>query len=139
MKIQDIMHRGAVSACPDTSIGLVARQMRDQDVGAVPIVDKGKVIGILTDRDVTVRAVANGHNLRRTAARQVMSSDVVCCKAGETIEHALKAMEKAQVRRMPVTDGADELVSMLSIGDIVAAHRPDLTEQGVVAVAAHHA
>jgi CBS domain-containing protein len=138
MKIKDIMHQGAVSVGPDTSIALIARQMRDQDIGAMPIVEKGKVIGIVTDRDVTVRGVADGQDLRRMAARQVMSRNVVCCKSGETVEHALKAMEEARVRRMPVTDGGDQLVGMISLGDIVAAHRPDLTAEVVHAVAAHH-
>ena len=138
MKIQDIMHKGVASVGPDTSLSQVASKMRDMDIGALPVIDAGQLVGIITDRDVTVRAVADGKDVSALAARQVMSRNVVCCRAGDEVHQALQAMEKAQVRRMPVTDGGRDLVGMISLGDIVAAHRPDLTEEITKAVAAHH-
>ena len=139
MKIQDIMHKGVTSVGPETPVSQVAMKMRDLDIGALPVIDGGQLVGIITDRDVTVRAVANGKDVSALAARQVMSSNVVCCRAGDEVHQALQAMEKAQVRRMPVTDGGRELVGMISLGDIVQDHRPDLTEEVTRAVAAHHA
>ena len=138
MKIQDIMHKGVASVGPDTSLSQVASKMRDMDIGALPVIDAGQLVGIITDLDVTVRAVADGKDVSALAARQVMSRNVVCCRAGDEVHQALQAMEKAQVRRMPVTDGGRDLVGMISLGDIVAAHRPDLTEEITKAVAAHH-
>lgn len=131
------MHKGAASVAPTTALEQVARKMRDMDIGALPVVDRGDIVGIVTDRDVTVRAVAAGRNLADLSAEDVMSRDVVCCRAADDAHRALKIMEDAQVRRLPVLDDGHELVGMVSLGDIVHAKRPDLTEEVMKAVAAH--
>jgi len=135
------MHKGVTTVGADAPLALVAKQMRDLDVGALPVIDGGRLVGIITDRDVTVRAVAGGEEISALTAREVMGPNVICCRAGHEVHAALAAMEKAKVRRMPVADGRqrDELDGMVSLGDIAKAHRPDLTEEMVKAVAAHHA
>jgi len=137
MRIKDIMHKGVASIAPETLVPQIARKMRDMDIGALPVVDRGEVVGIVTDRDVTVRGLADRKDIESLAARDVMSRDVLCCQATDELHRALKSMESAQVRRMPVLDQGHELVGMVSLGDIAAAHRPDLTEEVLKAVTAH--
>jgi CBS domain-containing protein len=137
MKIRDIMHKGVAAVGPDTALVQIARKMRDMDIGALPVVDRGDIVGIVTDRDITVRAIAAGLDISTLAARDVMSRDVLCCRATDDAHRALRLMETAQVRRLPVLDDGHELVGMVSLGDIVHAHRSDLTEEVMKAVAAH--
>jgi CBS domain-containing protein len=137
MMIRDIMHKGVASVGPDTAVQQVARKMRDMDIGALPVVERGDIVGIVTDRDITMRAVATGLDISTLAARDVMSRDVLCCRATDDAHRALKMMETAQVRRLPVLDEGHELVGMVSLGDIVHARRPDLIEEVMKAVAAH--
>lgn len=138
MKIRDIMHSGLTATGPDTPVPQVARKMRDLDIGAVPVVENGKVIGIVTDRDLALRAVADGIDAAALKAREVMSKNVVCCHATDEVESALRSMELAQVRRIPVKGEADELVGMVSLGDIVAAKALDKAQGVMQAVATHH-
>lgn len=137
MKLRDIMHRGVASVGPDTSVVQIARKMRDMDIGALPVVDRGDVVGIVTDRDITTRAVAAGLDVGGLVARDVMSCDVLTCRATDDAHRGLKMMANAQVRRLPILDDSHELVGMVSLGDIAQAHRPDLTEELMKAVAAH--
>jgi CBS domain-containing protein len=137
MKIRDIMHKGVASVGPATAVQQIARKMRDMDIGALPVVDRGDIVGIVTDRDITLRAVAPGLDLSSLAARDVMSRDVLSCRATDDAHRALKMMEDAQVRRLPVLDDSHELVGMVSLGDIAHARRPDLAAELMKAVAAH--
>jgi CBS domain-containing protein len=137
MKIRDIMHKGVASVAPETPLPALARKMRDMDIGALPVVEEGKVVGMVTDRDIAVRAVPEGADVAVLRAGDVMSRDVLCCREGEEAHWALAAMELRKVRRMPVLSDAGELVGMVGLGDIAAAHRPDLVAEVVKAVAVH--
>jgi CBS domain-containing protein len=139
MQVKDIMHRGVAIAAPETPIARLAAVMRDEDVGALPVLDHGEIIGMVTDRDITIRGLAEGRDIESLCARDVMSGDVACCREEEPTAEAVKLMETRRIRRMPVIDRAGELVGMLSLGDIAQSHRPDLMEEVVEAVAAHHA
>jgi len=137
MKIRDIMHRGVASVAPETPVASLARKMRDMDVGALPVVEAGKVVGLVTDRDIAIRALPDRADVSGLLARDVMSRDVVCCREEEEAHWALAAMEARKVRRMPVLADSGELVGMVALGDIAAARRPDLLEEVMRAVAAH--
>lgn len=137
MMVRDIMHRGVASVGPATAIDRIARKMRDMDIGALPVVERGSIVGIVTDRDITVRGLADGQDVSGLTARDVMSRDVICCNAQEDAHAALRMMQAGQVRRMPVLDDNHEIVGMVSLGDVAQAHRPDFAEEVVQAVAAH--
>ena len=118
MQVKDIMHRGAAAIAPQTSVAQIARKMRDMDIGVLPVVDAGEVVGIVTDRNVTIRAVAEGKDMESLAAKDVMSRDVLCCHDTDDLHRALRAMENARVRRMPVLDQAGSMIGMVSLGDV---------------------
>jgi CBS domain-containing protein len=92
--------------------------MRDTDVGAVPVRADGQLVGIVTDRDITCRAVADGGDINKLTAKEVMTKDVTCCSPEDDVTVAIKAMEAKKIRRMPVTDSHRTMIGMLSLGDI---------------------
>ncbi|MBK5199637.1 MAG: CBS domain-containing protein [Methyloceanibacter sp.] len=138
MKVKDMMHKGAEYVAPNATLEQVAKKMRDYDVGALPVCEGGKAIGIVTDRDVTIRGLANGKDISKLTAKDVMSKNVVHCRDTEDAEDALRIMEDNQVRRLPVLDEAQKLVGMVSLGDISHALSQDLTGEVTKAVSAHH-
>lgn len=137
MKVKDVMHRGAVCMDDDTPLREVARRMRDEDVGAIPISAGGELVGIITDRDIACRAVAAGVDMDALTARDVMTREAVTCQYDDDVDDAVRLMERRRIRRLPVmSDGS--LVGMLALGD-VATHAPDPTSAEVLrAVSAHH-
>jgi CBS domain-containing protein len=139
MKVKDMMHSGVEFVSPDATLAQVARKMRDSDIGAIPVCENGKPVGIVTDRDIAVRAVANGQDLSKLAAKDVMSRKVVCCEESEGADDALRVMEKHKVRRLPVLDASQKLIGMVSLGDISHAMPQQLTAEVTKAVSAHHA
>lgn len=139
MRVKDMMHRGAEYVAPDATLEQVTRKMRDHDVGAIPVCEGGKPIGIVTDRDVAIRAFANGKDISKLTAKDVMSKKVISCRDTEAAEDAVRIMEKNKVRRLPVLDEAQKLVGMVSLGDISHALSEDRTGEVTKAVSAHHA
>jgi CBS domain-containing protein len=138
MKVKDMMHKGAEYVAPDATLQQVAKKMRDHDVGAIPVCEGGKLIGMVTDRDLAIKGLANGKDVSKLAAKDVMSKNVVHCRDTEEAEDAIRIMEKNQVRRLPVLNEAQKLVGMVSLGDISHALSQDLTGEVTKAVSAHH-
>ncbi|MEI3854849.1 MULTISPECIES: CBS domain-containing protein [unclassified Ensifer] len=138
MKISEAMHPGARWISPETDIKTIARIMRDEDIGALPVGENDRLIGMVTDRDIALRAFANGRDPASMTARDLMTRDVVYCRTGETIEHAVHLMEAKQVRRLPVIDEDKRMVGMLSLGDISHASSRQLSGELARAVTAHH-
>jgi len=138
MKVKDMMHRGAEFVAPNATLQQIAKKMRDFDVGAIPVCDKDKPVGIVTDRDLAIRALANGKDPAKVEAREVMSQNVVFCRDSEEAEDALRIMEHNQVRRLPVLDEGDKLIGMVSLGDISHALSQEMTGEVTRAVSAHH-
>ncbi|MDP1640412.1 MAG: CBS domain-containing protein [Hyphomicrobium sp.] len=136
MKVRDLMHKGVEIMPPETSITKLAKKMRDLDVGAIPIGSNGKVIGIVTDRDITLRAVANGKDLSQLTAHDVMTKGVVCCRDTARLRDVVHMMEEKKIRRVPVTDEEENVIGMVALGDISAAGR--MTRKVMQAVSAHH-
>ena len=118
MKIQEIMTKVVAVLPPDAQLSEVARVMRDYDIGSVPIADQERLIGMVTDRDIVVRAVADGAVLDGRFARDVMSPKVLYCYEDQSIEEALEVMGEQQVRRLPVLDAERRLVGVVSLGDV---------------------
>jgi CBS domain-containing protein len=117
MKIKDLMTHDVSFVTPDTPVAEVARRMRDEDIGSVPIVENDRMIGMVTDRDIVVRCVAAGDTEGATA-RTAMSPRVLYCYEDQSVNEILENMAEQQVRRMPVVNREKRLVGVVSIGDL---------------------
>ena len=138
MKIKDVMHKGVTCVEPRTPVTEIAKRMRDDDIGAIPVRADGQLVGMITDRDITCRAVADGGNLGKLTASDVMTKDIASCSPDDDIVVAIKAMEGKKIRRLPVTDGHKELVGMLGLGDISHKVPKELSGEVLRAVSGHH-
>jgi CBS domain-containing protein len=139
MKVRDLMHKGVEIMAPDTPLMKLAKKMRDMDIGAIPIGTDGKLVGMVTDRDITIRAVANGKDPASLTAKDVMTKGVVCCRESDKLRDVLEVMEEKRIRRVPVTDESERFIGMVSLGDISAAASDKAASEVLQAVAAHHA
>ncbi len=126
-QISDIMTRDVTCVAPNDSLQRAAQTMDQLNVGALPVWDGRQLIGMVTDRDITVRGVASGKQVDSTAVSEVMSSDVQCCFEDEQIDAVMEKMRGAQIRRVPVMDRQNRLIGMVSLGDL-AMHAPNETK-----------
>ncbi len=131
MKVRDIMTKGPETASPGTTIGDVARMMRDFNVGIIPVVNDGRLLGVITDRDITIRVTAAGLNPHETTVQDFMSPNPVSLSPGDDVAKARDLMAEHQIRRLLVTDG-DELVGIVSLGDVATKDKGDDTKTGQV-------
>jgi CBS domain-containing protein len=138
MKVKDVMHKGTTWVQPDTSVKDIAKRMRKFDVGAIPVRADGELVGIVTDRDITCRALANSGDVDKMTAKDVMTTKVVSCSPEDDIASAIKIMETKKVRRLPVTDSGRGVVGMLSLGDVSHKVGKQLSGEMLRAVSAHH-
>jgi CBS domain-containing protein len=118
MQIAEIMTRDVRLASPQQTLQEAARMMAELDVGAIPVADKDRLVGMLTDRDICVRAVAAGKNPGQCKVGEVMSAEVKYVFEDETTEDLARNMSTLQVRRMPVLDRDKRLVGIVSLGDL---------------------
>jgi CBS domain-containing protein len=116
MHIRDVMTPNPRSMTPDDSIQNAARIMRDEDTGVVPVVENGRPVGLVTDRDIVVRAVADGGEVNRPV-RDICTGTVVSASPEMSTREAAQLMSDHQVRRLPVVEN-DRLVGIVSIGDL---------------------
>ena len=123
MQLSDIMTANPVVLGPDTVLREAAQKMRELDSGVMPVGDNDRVVGMLTDRDITVRATADGKDPNTTPVRDVMSSEVIYCFADDDVEVAARKMEEHQIRRVIVLNRDKRLVGIASLGDL-AVHAP---------------
>ena len=122
MKAQDIMSRNPMCVTPDTSIVDAARLMKDENVGIVPVVESEsskKLVGVLTDRDIAVRAVAEGRDGATTSVGHIMTADVRTSAPTDSVKEVMELMGSEQVRRIPVVDERGALVGIIAQADIV--------------------
>jgi CBS domain-containing protein len=124
MQVADVMTRNVAVVSPDASLCEAACRMDDLNVGALPVCDGERLVGILTDRDITVRATAAGAPPNRTPVHEVMTDDVLWCYEDDDVEEAEQAMRRLQIRRLPVIDGRKRLIGMLSLGDLATDRAP---------------
>jgi len=138
MKVHEIMHEGVTWVDPNTSISALARMMRDEDIGSIPIGENDRLVGMVTDRDIVCKGLANGKDVTSLTARDVMSGPIVYCSANEDVEDAARIMEEHAIRRLPVLNDKKRMVGMLSVGDIADAASRNITAEVTRAVADHH-
>ena len=117
MKVAEAMSRDVCVANPEQSICEVACSMAEIDAGAIPVGEDDRLVGMITDRDIAVRAVAAGKG-PDTPVREVMTQDVKYCFEDESLDHVAKNMAEQRVRRLPVLNRDKRLVGILSLGDI---------------------
>jgi len=138
MKVKDAMHKGVEWVEPDTPISKIATIMKKHDVGAIPVGENDRLIGMVTDRDIACRGLANGKDPARLTARDVMTKGIVHCREDEDLAEAARIMEQKKVRRLAVLNGGKRMVGILSIGDVSHAGSHALTAEVMTAVADHH-
>jgi CBS domain-containing protein len=119
MQVFEAMTPNVVSVLPDTPLVDAALAMKNLNVGPLPVVDEGRLVGVVTDRDITVRATAEGWDPRSTRVGDVMSRGVVTCREGDDVESAARLMQDARLRRLLVVDGEGNLTGIVSLGDLV--------------------
>jgi CBS domain-containing protein len=118
MKVKQAMHAGAQWVEPGTPLLELARLMRDHNIGAIPIGENDRLVGMVTDRDIVCRGLATGLDLGKATARDVMSKGIFYCRDTQEVSDAAHTMEQNKVRRLPVINADKRLVGILSVGDI---------------------
>jgi CBS domain-containing protein len=134
MQLQDVMTPAVEVIAPEASIYEAAEKMSHLDIGPLPVCDGERLVGMLTDRDITVRAVAAGRDPRMTHVRDIMTPDVVYGFEDQDVQDAARLMAQYQIRRLPVLNHSKQLVGMVALGDLAvhAGTRPvaaDVLEQ----------
>lgn len=117
MKVRETMTSDVSIASPDHTIADAARAMADLDFGALPVGENDRLVGMITDRDIALRAIAQGRG-PETLVREVMTQDVKYCFDDEDTAHVARAMGEQRVRRLPVVNRDKRLVGILSLGDV---------------------
>ncbi|HEX2331800.1 MAG TPA: CBS domain-containing protein [Burkholderiales bacterium] len=133
MRVSEAMTREVRVATPGQSIRDVAKMMAEIDAGALPVGENDRLVGMITDRDIAIRAVAQGKG-PDTPVREVMSSDVKYCFEDEDLEHVAKNMGDVQVRRLPVVNREKRLVGIVALGDIARKEDHATTGQATAGV-----
>lgn len=118
MQIREVMTHGAEVVHSDAAAREAARKMRELDVGSLPVCDGDRLEGVITDRDITVRLVAEGLDASTTKVSDIMTPGVTYCFEDQTVEEASMVMEAHQIRRLPILNREKQLVGMLSLGDL---------------------
>ncbi len=139
MKVSEAMHEGVEWMGPETPLGELARKMRDEDIGAIPIGENDRLIGMVTDRDIVVRGLTERRDVAGMTAKDVMTEGIVYCYANEELGDALRIMEEKKIRRLPVMNENKRMVGILSLGDVSSAASHELAGELAAAVSAHHA
>jgi CBS domain-containing protein len=138
MQVREAMHKGVEWMAPTTSLAELAQTMRKHDIGAIPIGENDRLIGMVTDRDIVVKGLANGKDASSLTARDVMTEGIVYCRANEELGDALRIMEDKKIRRLPVLDENKRMIGMLSLGDVSSAASHELAGELAAAVSTHH-
>jgi CBS domain-containing protein len=123
-RVADVMNRDVKTISPDENVRQVAQMMREADTGILPVAEGDRLVGMLTDRDVAVRLVAEGRDAGNTKVREVMTAEVRYVFDDEDLEHVAANMAEQQVRRLPVMNRQKRLVGVVSLGDIAKSKQP---------------
>ena len=117
-KVQDVMSTRPRCVSPDTPVTEAAELMESEDVGSLPVLEGDELAGMITDRDIVIRAIARGKDPRGMPVREISTRDVVAIRGDEDLSEALKLMASHQVRRLPVVDASNHLVGVLAQADV---------------------
>ena len=119
MKLSEIMTRDVVILQPDDSLQAAAKMMRDRNIGFLPVCDGDNLIGVISDRDITIRALADGMDVSIMLGRDLMTKPAIYCFDDQDVREAAKIMEENQIRRLVVLSREDKrLVGIISLGDL---------------------
>ena len=118
MLVKELMRRDVTTIGPDASLALAALTMRDQDVGCLPVLEGERLIGMITDRDIIVRGVAEGLDPYRAVVREAMSTKAIACSAEHTVDQAQELMAANLIKHLPVLDGRERIVGLVTLRDI---------------------
>ena len=138
MKVKQAMHKGVQWVGPSTPVAQLARLMREHDIGAIPIGENDRLIGIVTDRDIVCRCLATGLDPKTATARDVMTPGIIFCLDKQELDDAVRIMETKKVRRLPVINGKKRMIGMLSLGDVYHTGPRHLGSEVLHDVSAHH-
>jgi CBS domain-containing protein len=117
-KVRDVMTAGPVCVTPDTPVSVVAEVMDSDNIGSVPVVENDRLTGVITDRDIVVRAIAQGKDPRGMPVREIYSRDVIAVTPDDKLKDVVSIMADNQIRRIPVVDQENHLVGVISQADI---------------------
>jgi CBS domain-containing protein len=118
MKLREIMSRDVEVVAPTETVFNASKMMRDLDVGALPVCDGMRLVGMITDRDITIRATAEARDPGNTLVRDCMSPEIVYCFEEEDVREAERVMAEKQIRRLPVLTREKQLAGIVSLGDV---------------------
>ena len=133
MKVSEVMTRDVVVANPKQSICDAAKLMAECDAGALPVGEDDRLVGVITDRDIAVRAVAKRLS-PDTPVREVMSQEVLYCFEDEDVEHVARNMADQQVRRLPVLNREKRLIGIVSMGDLALHAKPKTAGEAIAGI-----
>ena len=125
MNVCDILTKDPEVIHPEAMICEAAWKMKEYDVGMLPVCDGERLVGSLTDRDLTIRAVAHGFDPLKTKVREVMTSRACFCLESDSLKRAAEIMEEKQIRRLPVLNKEKQLVGIVSVGDLAIRSRDE--------------
>src|SRR5215467_1304327 len=135
MKVKDVMHKGVDWVSPETPVTELAKLMCEHDIGSIPIGENDKLVGMVTDRDIVCKGLAQqGFDLARATARDVMTEGIHCCREDDDLAKAVRHMEELQIRRLPVVNKNKRMVGILSLGDVSRSAPSDLLTECVKSV-----
>jgi CBS domain-containing protein len=117
MKISEVMTRDVQTVRPDQPVQEAASFMLSADAGSIPVSDGGRLVGMITDRDIAVRGVAKGYG-PDTPVRELMTDEIICVREDDDVDDVASKMSEAQVRRLPVIDSQEQLCGIVSLGDL---------------------
>ena len=118
MKVNEIITHDPQVIRPETALIEAAQKMKSLDIGMLPVCDGDRLVGVITDRDIAVRGVAQGYDPKTARVQEVMTPEVIYCFDDEDVKEAAKKMEEKQVRRLPVLNREKRLVGIVSLGDL---------------------
>jgi len=117
-QVRELMSKDPIKLDANSPITEAAKQMRSANVGAVVVEEKGKIAGIVTDRDIAIRAVADGRDPKSTRLADICSKDLTTISPDDNVDRAIEVMREKAIRRVPVVDGQNQVVGILSLGDL---------------------
>jgi len=133
MKVSEVMTRDVQTVRPDSTVQEAASFMLREDAGSMPVSEGDRLIGMITDRDIAVRGVAQGRG-PDTPVRELMTDEIICIRPDEDIEEAASKMSQAQVRRLPVVDENQKLCGIVSLGDLAREADDECAEEALEGV-----
>ena len=139
MKVKEAMHKGVEWVGPDTPVTELAKLMCTHNIGAIPIGESDRLIGMVTDRDIVCKGLAqDGFDVHRATARDVMKPGIHSCREDDDLAKAVRHMEVLEVRRLPVINKNKRMVGMLALGDVGDLAPSDLVSEYLRHISAHH-